>query len=137
PRGHTPTGLVREGLRQVTLAHAGGAEQGGPGPRVARRGRDGGRPRQPVRPYTSPGGKNVHARVRRVDQPATAEERTWGAHERIAVVATITRTSTLPEDWDQQGGGAPREPRLSFCSSSEGWRPNGSIVPRHETGRRV
>src|SRR2546428_4199978 len=25
-----------------------------------------------VRPYTSPGGKNVHARVRRVDQPATA-----------------------------------------------------------------
>ena len=38
-----------------------------------------------VRPYTSPGGKNVHARVRRVDQPATAEERTWGAHERVAV----------------------------------------------------
>jgi hypothetical protein len=38
-----------------------------------------------VRPYTSPGGKNVHARVRRMDQPATAEERTWGAHERIAV----------------------------------------------------
>jgi len=38
-----------------------------------------------VRPYTSPGGKNVHARVRRVDQPATAEERTWSAHERISV----------------------------------------------------
>ena len=38
-----------------------------------------------VQPYTSPGGKNVHARVRRMDQPATAEERTWGAHERIAV----------------------------------------------------
>ena len=38
-----------------------------------------------VRPYTSPGGKNVHARVRRMDQPATAEERTWGAHERISV----------------------------------------------------
>jgi len=37
-----------------------------------------------VRPYTS-GGKNVHARVRRVDQPATAEERTWSAHERISV----------------------------------------------------
>src|SRR5207249_863093 len=36
-----------------------------------------------VQPYTSPGGKNVHARVRRMDQPATAEERTWGAHERI------------------------------------------------------
>src|SRR5712691_1393903 len=31
-----------------------------------------------VRPYTSPGGKNVHARVRRMDQPATAEDRTWG-----------------------------------------------------------
>ena len=38
-----------------------------------------------VRPYTSPGGKNVHARVRRMDQPATAEDRTWGAHERINV----------------------------------------------------
>src|SRR5512132_4257232 len=38
-----------------------------------------------VRPYTSPRGKNVHARVRRMDQPATAEDRTWGAHERIAV----------------------------------------------------
>ena len=38
-----------------------------------------------VRPYSSPGGKSVHARVRRVDQPATADDRTWGAHERIAV----------------------------------------------------
>src|SRR2546428_5790748 len=38
-----------------------------------------------VPPYTSPGGKNVHARVRRMDQPAPPEDRTWGAHERIAV----------------------------------------------------
>jgi hypothetical protein len=38
-----------------------------------------------VRPYTSPGGKTVHARVRRVDQPDTVDERTWGAHARIAV----------------------------------------------------
>jgi hypothetical protein len=38
-----------------------------------------------VRPYTSPGGKTVHARVRRVDQPDTVEERSWGAHERVAV----------------------------------------------------
>ena len=38
-----------------------------------------------VQPYTSPGGKNVHARVRRMDQPATAEDRTWSAHERISV----------------------------------------------------
>ncbi len=43
-----------------------------------------------VRPYTSPGGKNVHARVRRMDQPATAEDRTWGAHERIAVRRATT-----------------------------------------------
>ena len=41
-----------------------------------------------VRPYISPGGKNVHARVRRMDQPATAEDRTWGAHERINVKRT-------------------------------------------------
>src|SRR5437879_2303467 len=38
-----------------------------------------------VRPYTSPGGKTVHARVRRVDRPDTVDERTWGAHERVAV----------------------------------------------------
>jgi len=44
-----------------------------------------------VRPYTSPGGKNVHARVRRMDQPATAEDRTWGAHERIAVRRAPTK----------------------------------------------
>jgi hypothetical protein len=46
-----------------------------------------------VRPYTSPGGKNVHARVRRIDQPATAEERTWGAHERISVKRTASPPS--------------------------------------------
>ena len=34
-------------------------------------------------PYTTAGGKNAHARVRRVDQPAVVEERTWGAHEHI------------------------------------------------------
>ena len=38
-----------------------------------------------VQPYTSPGGKTVHARVRRINHPDTVEERTWGAHERISV----------------------------------------------------
>lgn len=42
-----------------------------------------------ARPYTSGGGKNAHARVRRVDQPATVEERSWGAHERINVNRVI------------------------------------------------
>src|SRR5438309_4126392 len=37
------------------------------------------------RPYTVAGGKLVHAHVRRVDQPAVVELRTWSAHERIAV----------------------------------------------------
>jgi len=36
-------------------------------------------------PYTSGGGKSAHARIQRVDQPASATDRTWGAHERIAV----------------------------------------------------
>jgi len=36
-------------------------------------------------PYTSGGGKNAHARVRRADQPASVEVRSWSAHERIAV----------------------------------------------------
>ena len=37
------------------------------------------------RPHTTAGGKVVHVRVRRVDQPAVVEERTWGAHERVEV----------------------------------------------------
>jgi hypothetical protein len=37
------------------------------------------------RPHTTAGGKIAHARVRRVDQPAVVEERTWGAHERVEV----------------------------------------------------
>ena len=37
------------------------------------------------RPHTTAGGKTAHARVRRVDQPAVIEERTWGAHERVVV----------------------------------------------------
>jgi len=40
------------------------------------------------RPHTTGGGKIVHARVRRVDQPAVMEDRTWGAHERISVKRT-------------------------------------------------
>jgi hypothetical protein len=37
------------------------------------------------RPHTTAGGKIAHARVRRVDQPAVVEDRTWGAHERVEV----------------------------------------------------
>jgi hypothetical protein len=37
------------------------------------------------RPHTTAGGKIAHVRVRRVDQPALVEERTWGAHERVEV----------------------------------------------------
>ena len=39
------------------------------------------------RPYSIAGGKSVHASVRRVDQPATVQDRTWVAHERISVSA--------------------------------------------------
>ena len=35
--------------------------------------------------YTSPGGKNAGARVRKVSQPDVTAIRTWGAHERINV----------------------------------------------------
>jgi hypothetical protein len=35
------------------------------------------------RPHTTAGGKVAHVRVRKVDQPALVEERTWGAHERV------------------------------------------------------
>ena len=37
------------------------------------------------RPHTTAGGKVAHVRVRKVDQPALVEERTWGAHERVEV----------------------------------------------------
>jgi len=37
------------------------------------------------RPYTSAGGKMVHARVQYMGQPATAVVWVWGAHERVAM----------------------------------------------------
>jgi hypothetical protein len=37
------------------------------------------------RPYTANAGKNVHVRIRRVDQPDVSQIRSWAAHERIAV----------------------------------------------------
>jgi len=39
-------------------------------------------------PYTGAGGKIAYARVRRVDQPATVDVRSWSAHERINVKRT-------------------------------------------------
>ena len=36
-------------------------------------------------PYTTNAGKNVHVRMRRVDQPDVTQIRSWGAHERITV----------------------------------------------------
>jgi hypothetical protein len=36
------------------------------------------------RPYTAGGGK-VHARVKQIGEVAVTEERSWGAHERVAV----------------------------------------------------
>ena len=38
-----------------------------------------------ARPFTTAAGKNAHARVRKVSQPALADLRSWGAHERISV----------------------------------------------------
>jgi hypothetical protein len=37
------------------------------------------------RPYGTVGGKSVHARVRRVGEPAIAEKRTWSAIEAVTV----------------------------------------------------
>jgi hypothetical protein len=37
------------------------------------------------RPYGTVGGKTVHARVRKVGEPAVTEERTWSAFERVKV----------------------------------------------------
>ena len=40
------------------------------------------------RPYTMNAGKDVHARVKKVDQPDVTEIRTWAAHERVSVKRT-------------------------------------------------
>ncbi len=37
------------------------------------------------RPFATAGGKNAHARVRKVGQPELTDLRSWSAHERIAV----------------------------------------------------
>ena len=39
-------------------------------------------------PYMGAGGKIAYARVRRVDQPANVDVRSWSAHERISVKRT-------------------------------------------------
>jgi hypothetical protein len=36
-------------------------------------------------PYGTVGGKSVHARVRKVGEPAVTEERVWSAYEKVAV----------------------------------------------------
>jgi hypothetical protein len=38
------------------------------------------------RPFTTAGGKNAHARVRKVAQPALTDLRSWSAHERLTVI---------------------------------------------------
>jgi hypothetical protein len=40
------------------------------------------------RPYTMNARKDVHARVKKVDQPDVTEIRTWAAHERVSVKQT-------------------------------------------------
>jgi hypothetical protein len=37
------------------------------------------------RPYTTQMGKNVHVRVKRVENAEVTMIRTWGAHERLAI----------------------------------------------------
>jgi hypothetical protein len=39
-------------------------------------------------PYTTAGGRVVHARVQKIDQPASWEIRSWDAFKRISVVRT-------------------------------------------------
>jgi len=37
------------------------------------------------RPYTTNAGRDVHVRVRRVDNAEVTMMRSWGAHERVSV----------------------------------------------------
>jgi hypothetical protein len=42
------------------------------------------------RPYSTAGGASVNVSVRRVDQPAMVEDRTWFARERIRVSGALS-----------------------------------------------
>jgi hypothetical protein len=42
------------------------------------------------RPFPTAGGKNAHARVRKVSQPEATDLRSWSAHERINVKRATT-----------------------------------------------
>jgi hypothetical protein len=41
-----------------------------------------------AQPYTTAGGRMVHARVQKIDQPASWEIRSWDASKRISVKRT-------------------------------------------------
>ena len=45
-----------------------------------------------ARPFTTREGKVVHATIQKPGEPASAREKTWGAHERL----TIRRSSCCP-----------------------------------------
>jgi len=38
-----------------------------------------------TRPWTTHGGKTVHASVQKSGDPSTKRDKTWGAHERLAI----------------------------------------------------
>jgi len=38
-----------------------------------------------TRPWTTHGGKIVHASVQKPGEPSTKRDKTWGAHERLAI----------------------------------------------------
>jgi hypothetical protein len=43
------------------------------------------------RPFTTAGGKNAHARVRKVSQPGLTDLPTWGAHKKVSVRGPETK----------------------------------------------
>jgi hypothetical protein len=43
------------------------------------------------RPFTTAGGKNAHARVRKVSQPGLTDLPTWGAHKKVRVRGPETK----------------------------------------------
>ena len=43
------------------------------------------------RPFTTAGGKNAHARVRKVSQPGLTDLPTWGAHRKLRMAGPETK----------------------------------------------
>jgi hypothetical protein len=54
-----------------------------------------------TRPWTTHGGKMVHASVQKPGDPSTKRDKTWGAHERLAIRLRIRDSAVGVKDVEE------------------------------------